>query len=133
MTSQPVGPKGRTYEFGLTDRLRVSRELINLTQIEFAEATGISRQSVSNYETGATTPKRPQLVVWAMATGFSLHWLQTGQEEASGPDGDGGGGAVVRREGIEPPTRWLGVRFPVQTIGAGARTRLGAAPQPVAA
>ena len=101
MTTQVVG--GRSYEFGLTDRLRISRELAGFGQRELAEATGISRSSITNYEGGITAPKRPQLVAWAMATGFSLEWLQTGKNphQDDGPDG----GGAVRREGIEPPTR----------------------------
>lgn len=101
MTTQAVG--GRSYEFGLTDRLRISRELAGFGQREFAEATGIGRSSVQNYESGATKPRRPQLIAWAMATGFSMDWLQTGEDPHQ--DGDPDGGQRVRREGIEPPTR----------------------------
>ena len=98
MTTQSVS--GRSYEFGLTDRLRISREIAGFGQRELAEATGVSRASITNYEGGVTTPRRPQLIAWAMATGFSLKWIETGQEDG-GPDG----GGLVRREGIEPPTR----------------------------
>ena len=70
MTTQAVG--GRSYEFGLKDRLRAAREQAGFGQREFAVATGIGRNSIVNYEGGTTTPKRPQLVAWAMATGFSL-------------------------------------------------------------
>lgn len=73
---------GRVYEFGLSDRLRASREQAGFGQREFAAATGISRGSIANYEGGHTTPKRPQLISWAMATGFSLQWLETGRVEA---------------------------------------------------
>jgi transcriptional regulator with XRE-family HTH domain len=104
MTSQPVG--GRTYEFGLTDRLRISRELANYGQREFAEATGISRSSIANYENGTTTPRRPQLIAWAMATGFSLTWLETGV--ATTPDGDGDDGARKSLGVVPAPTGQYG-------------------------
>lgn len=90
MTTQTVG--GRIYEFGLTDRLRIAREQAGYGQREFAEASGISRSSITNYENGITTPRRPQLAAWAMATGFSLEWLQTGENphQDRGPDGGEG-------------------------------------------
>ncbi len=46
MTTQTVA--GRTYEFGLPDRLRVAREQAGLDQRAFAEATGLSRATISN-------------------------------------------------------------------------------------
>lgn len=105
---------GRTHDFGIADRLRASREDAGMDQRMFAERTGLSRATISNYERGIHKPRRPQLVVWALATGFSMHWLETGEP---GPDDHDGGG--VRREGIEPPTRWLGVSL-------GEMTRLTA-------
>ena len=104
MTTQTVG--GRSYEFGLTDRLRIARELSGFGQREFAEATGIGRNSIVNYESGTTKPRRPQLIAWAMATGFSLEWLQTGEDPQDGSPDGGLSEESVRREGIEPPTRW---------------------------
>ena len=92
---------GRSYQFGLADRLRAAREIAGLGQADLAEASGTSRSSVQNYEAGTTKPHRPQLISWAMATGFSWRWLETAEEDG-GPDG---GGQAVRREGIEPPTR----------------------------
>lgn len=77
MTAFPVG--GRAHEFGLADRLRVAREDAGFTVREFEALTGISRSSIGNYEAGKTTPRRPQLVAWAMATGFDLAWLETGK------------------------------------------------------
>lgn len=92
MTTQAVG--GRTYEFRLTDRLRISRELSGHGQREFAELTGISRSSIANYEGGMTAPRRPQLIAWAMATGFALEWLEHGTVTPE-RDPDGGGHAVT--------------------------------------
>lgn len=75
MTAQP---NGRTYEFGIRDRLRLAREQAGYDQAEFADATGISRGTISNYERGVTPPRRPALLAWAMATGFDREWLETG-------------------------------------------------------
>lgn len=93
MTTQAVG--GRVYEFGLGDRLRAAREQAGYTQRDFADAIGISKNTVSNYETEATRVKRPVLAQWALLTGFSIHWLETGEL----PDpGDGDGSVVVTHE-----------------------------------
>jgi transcriptional regulator with XRE-family HTH domain len=92
---QSVG--GRTHKLGLPVRLRVAREEALLSQGELASLTDISRQSISKYETGKTTPKRPQIIAIAMATGFSADWLVTGIDDLGGV-----GGGEVRRKEVEP-------------------------------
>lgn len=77
MTTQ-IAPRGRSYEFTIGDRVRAAREQVGLEQAELADATGISRNSISNYERGATTPRRGQLALIALATGFDFEWLATG-------------------------------------------------------
>lgn len=84
MTQQPV--LGRTHDFGLADRLRAAREDAGYDQRAFAEATGISRGSISNYENGNTAPRKPIITAWALATGFDAHWLETGQQTGPSPD-----------------------------------------------
>jgi transcriptional regulator with XRE-family HTH domain len=81
----PVPFGGRTYEFGIADRLRISRELTGLDQREFAEQTGLSRATISNYERGIHRPRWPQIIVWALATGFDPAWLRDGQVTPDGP------------------------------------------------
>ena len=71
-------PNGRTYRFGMRDRLRIAREQAGFDQAEFAERTGISRGTISNYERGLYPPRRPALLAWAMATGFDREWLENG-------------------------------------------------------
>ncbi|AVJ48766.1 immunity repressor [Gordonia phage SallySpecial] len=68
-------------------RLLVARETSGMTQPELAEVIEASRGTVSNYERGAVTPRRTTIVMWALATGVDLHWLETGH--APSPDGDG--------------------------------------------
>lgn len=60
----------------LADRLRKARETRGLTQTELGELTGISRRAMSRYESGETTPRRPHVIAWAMATGVALTWLE---------------------------------------------------------
>ncbi len=64
----------------IADRLRKAREHLGLEQIEFAEASGISRTTVSNAETGRTVPHRSTLALWSATTGVSLEWLETGRD-----------------------------------------------------
>ncbi len=65
-----------------------------MDQTALAEALGMSRQTVSNYERGATNPRRAVLLAWAMATGVDAKWLEAG-DEAPTPVGPAG---------IEPTT-----------------------------
>lgn len=69
---------GKWHQFGLPDRLRAAREGAGIDQRTFADITGISKATIYNYESGRTTPRRPQLIAWAMATGYDLEWLTTG-------------------------------------------------------
>jgi hypothetical protein len=77
---------GRTYEFGIADRLRRARELAGFDQRAFEDASGISRATISNYEQGKygkNGPGRVYVSAWATATGFDLDWLLTGKTEES--------------------------------------------------
>jgi transcriptional regulator with XRE-family HTH domain len=91
MTQTPAIPT-----WTAADRFRKAREHAGLDQGQLAEATGLARQTVSNYERGATSrPRRAVANLWAMATGVPAGWLLEGE---------------VRPEGFEPPTFWFVVR-----------------------
>lgn len=62
----------------LSIRLRLAREAAGLSQEELADAVGISRRSISNYEVGLTQPNRPNMLSLALVTGVSLEWLMAG-------------------------------------------------------
>lgn len=69
-------------------RLRMARELAGLDQSGLAQATGIARSTISNYESGATTHMKPlYLRQIAMACGVDATWLQTGAAGPTPPDG----------------------------------------------
>jgi transcriptional regulator with XRE-family HTH domain len=74
---RPVPPPA-VPEWTLADRLRKARELAGYSQAELATVTGISRQSINSYETGRTTPRRPQLLAWATACHVEYEWLTGG-------------------------------------------------------
>lgn len=80
---------GTIPQFTIHDRLRKARETTGLDQATFASELGVSRNTVSNYETGGIDhPRKIVLGAWAMRTGVPLEWLQTGENpQQDGPDG----------------------------------------------
>lgn len=51
----------------LGERLAKARTDAGLTTYELAEILGLSRNTVTNWETGSTTPKRYAIEAWAKA------------------------------------------------------------------
>lgn len=79
-------PSGVVPQWTIADRLRKAREVTGMDQRQFADHIGISRNTVTNYETGKTTRfSRPMLAAWAMATGVRLDWLEGNEGPNSGP------------------------------------------------
>lgn len=108
---------GTVPAWTLPDRLRKARESAGLNQAALAEVTGMSRRSISAYETGDGAPRRPQLIAWAMATGVPLTWLETGAESPrqDGPDGGSPIGRPQQDSNLQPTVckvlalpRWAG-------------------------
>jgi len=60
------------------DRLRKARESAGLSQQQLADRIGISRGSVTNYESDKHPVRRIVLNAWAAATGMNLEWLRDG-------------------------------------------------------
>lgn len=63
----------------LGDRLAKARDCAGLTNHEMADALGVSRNTVTNWETGHTQPKRYAVEAWARITGVDLDWLVGGE------------------------------------------------------
>ena len=62
------------------DRIKEARETAQLTKSQLARALGLSRASVSAWETGAVKNlKNEHLFKLSKITGFSARWLATGQ------------------------------------------------------
>lgn len=76
--TQTFGETGTIPEWTVGDRLRKAREMTGLDQRQFAMHTGLSRGTVNNYEGGKVEPRRPSLILWAMATGVPVTWIETG-------------------------------------------------------
>lgn len=79
----------------LPTRLRMAREWRELDQQDVADEMGISRATVSNYETGKTKPGKMALNAWAVATRVDVEWLKTGNENADSDNGPGDGGSTI--------------------------------------
>lgn len=106
MTTQPHSV-GVVPPITLGLRIRAAREHAGLEQGELAERAGVARGTLGAAERGQRTPNNATLTLIAWACGVDAHWLKTGEmQETPSPDGDGA--SVVRPEGFEPPTFWLG-------------------------
>ena len=59
----------------LREKLIVLRDRAGLSQMELADRLGVSRQAVSRWESGDTTPSVDKLKTLAKIYGVSLDWL----------------------------------------------------------
>ncbi|MBQ8381946.1 MAG: helix-turn-helix transcriptional regulator [Clostridia bacterium] len=69
--------------FVLSDNIRKYRKLNQLSQDELAERLGVTRQSISLWETGQTQPSLDNIVALAKVFGISTDNLLTDNEPAS--------------------------------------------------
>lgn len=86
-------------------RLELARRAAGLTQGAMAELIEVSPATIHRVESGKAAAKRPLIAAWAMATGVSARWLETGIAPADTGEGE----SFARPERFELPTFWLGV------------------------
>ncbi len=78
MTSTQMNPSPR---FTVHDRCLKARKDAELEQQELADRIEVSRQTISNYETGRITrPTKPTLRRWALTCGVTFEWLYAGED-----------------------------------------------------
>lgn len=82
---------GRVPEFTLGDRLRKARELTGLTIRQFAEQIGVSHGTITNAEGDLRRVRPITIKAYAMRTGVSVEWLETGRRPQSPDNGPEGG------------------------------------------
>ena len=70
----------------LREKLIVSRNKAGLSQMELAERLGVSRQAVSRWESGDTTPTMDKLKSLARIYGVSLDWLCSDTADGEPPE-----------------------------------------------
>jgi transcriptional regulator with XRE-family HTH domain len=72
---------------GISGRLRMARQRSGLSGAEVSRKLGLTRASVSQWETGLTEPKGANIRNLARIYGVSIEWLQTGRGPAQiGPE-----------------------------------------------
>ena len=76
-------------EWSLGDRLRKARSLTGMTAAQFAAKIGVSDSTINNAEGDKRAVRRITLNAWALATGVSLEWLETGIAGTTTPPPDG--------------------------------------------
>jgi len=65
----------------MKDRIKEIRKSLGLTQQEFADKTGLKRNSVANYEIGRNNPIDPVIKSICREFGVNEMWLRTGEGE----------------------------------------------------
>jgi transcriptional regulator with XRE-family HTH domain len=79
MTAAPQDLRATVPHFGLGDRLKKARTAAGYQQQELADALGVSRNTVSNYETeSVATADRATVYRWAVACGVAYGWIEAG-------------------------------------------------------
>ena len=62
------------------EKLRRARKNKNMTQVQLAEAVGVSSRCIQNYELGARYPKRPILASMCRTLGIRMEYLVSGED-----------------------------------------------------
>lgn len=91
--------EGFVPAFTVGDRLRKARELTGMGAPAFAKEIGVSHKTINNAESDRHTVRKIVMNAYALATGVSVEWLETGIAPRPKPEGD-----HVGEEGIDPPT-----------------------------
>lgn len=78
-------------------RLRIAREHAGYDQGQLADLIGVSRNTISNAETGTVAPRKIVVNAWAMACGVPADWIWTGNAPGDGP-GPTNGLGIIRNE-----------------------------------
>ncbi len=65
----------------MSNRIKALRKELNLSQREFGEKLGVSRDVISNIEYGRVLPKERFLQHVCQLYGVNKRWLETGQGE----------------------------------------------------
>ena len=102
--TQPVVPD--PLEWDLADRLAKAMRIGGYRATTLAAVLGVHRNTVSNYLSGKIAPDRRTLIAWASECGVPMRWLETGIADTQMAPTEGEGHAV-RRQGLEPRTRYV--------------------------
>lgn len=81
--------QGTALAWTLGDRLGKAMRVAGISAAEMAEYLDVHRNTVSAYINDRQPPKRSVLRLWALRTGVSLDWLETGESPVGPPPGGG--------------------------------------------
>jgi transcriptional regulator with XRE-family HTH domain len=70
----------------LGDRLAKSLDHAGVSVADMAEHLGVSRNTVGNYTSGRTEPRKVVVMAWALRCGVPLEWLTTGELDLTEDD-----------------------------------------------
>lgn len=102
MKDEEIGAaKVPTWTLG--DRMRKSLDEAGLGVSEIADELGVTRGAVGKWIHGRVEPRHPTLIAWALRTGVSLHWLETGREAGEVVESTGGEGDEATEPDPAPP------------------------------
>ncbi|MCD8016471.1 MAG: helix-turn-helix domain-containing protein [Oscillospiraceae bacterium] len=87
----------------LAEKLIFLRKEKHMSQLELAEVMNVSRQAVSRWETGASTPSTENLRLLGELYGVTLEYLLNDSEEASAKNEQAA--AAAESETREKPTK----------------------------
>jgi transcriptional regulator with XRE-family HTH domain len=83
----PIIGGGSVPTWSVSDRLRKAREHAGLDQDQLARFAALSRATISAAENGRTHLRSSSMRLWAISTGVSLEWLETGEAPPADADG----------------------------------------------
>lgn len=66
---------------GIETRVKEVRKHLGMTQTEFGDALGVSRDVINSYERGRVTPTQTFLDLLCMKYGVDPIWMETGEGE----------------------------------------------------
>lgn len=87
-----------TPENDIAGRLRLWRkDVLEMTQVRFAQATGVHLSAIRKYEGRHSVPSGESLLAIA-STGVDLHWLLTGEGEMRAPTSSSGNSSKTKTD-----------------------------------
>jgi transcriptional regulator with XRE-family HTH domain len=75
------------FEWDLADRLRRALRIADVSVQDMASYLEVSRNTVGSWINGRTRPRRRDLRLIALRTGFPLEWLETGKALTANGEG----------------------------------------------
>ena len=83
----------------MNEKIILCRKKAGLSQMDLADLLGVSRQSVSKWETGEANPDVSNIAALAKALGVTVDWLLN-EEETEKENGDT---SASKTDGASPP------------------------------